>query len=134
MSDAPVSTAVRHDPRCLRRYGEEFACSCGAEAPTTPDAVAEVMAFHWQGFRETLVGALKNVSDDLLSGAIPVLRAHEDGDEPRLFDMLAYLAQCELDSRRVVRRAREVGSEVYCVYHDGDMKACAHHHFAEEEP
>lgn len=130
---APAPPAPLHHLRC-HSLEQDYACTCGVVAPTTPEEVADVVAFHWQLYRETVVEALRGVPDALLHQTAEQLHQLEKQEEgPPVLGMFAYLLEVEVDTRRVFARAREVGADTYCVYHDGDLKDCAAEHFDGED-
>lgn len=76
---------------------------------------------------------VRNVPDEDLSEVVAMLRGGAEQNSTRNFPSfdyarLAELVESESHSRYHFRRAKELGCDVYCVTHAGDIKDCAHLH------
>ena len=126
----------------LRRRTRRHACSevvkrghCRRELEARRKEYIREFAFGADGgSTERVVEALRGVPDALLHQTAEQLHQLEKQEEgPPVLGMFAYLLEVEVDTRRVFARAREVGADTYCVYHDGDLKDCAAEHFDGED-
>lgn len=95
------------------------------DAPTpigdaVDDALGDRIAVLLLLLRDGLHTIFKPLDDATLRA---VAREYERRDG-NWYEQVALVARSELGLRRGIRRAKELGAEVYCFHHDCDMKNC----------